>query len=98
MTRSKASTAKLSALLFGSSTPPTITNQLVGRALSDSSPRPRAARTCRLTDEEIALYDALAENESASQVMNEPALRVIASELVAKVLQQAEALSADWAA
>jgi hypothetical protein len=30
--------------------------------------------------------------------MGEPALRVIASELVAKVLQQAEALSAEWAA
>ena len=94
-----------------------------------------------LTDEEIAFYDALAENESARQVMGEPALRVIAHELVAsiksnvsvdwihrepararmrvlvkrllrkygyppdlqdaavqKVLQQAEALSADWAA
>ena len=51
-----------------------------------------------LTDEEIALFDALVENESARQVMNEPALRVIASELVAKVLQQAEALSAEWAA
>jgi type I restriction enzyme R subunit len=86
-------------------------------------------------------YNALAENESARQVMREPALRVIARELVAsisknvtvdwmhreaararirvlvkrllrkygyppdlqdaavqKVLQQAEALSADWAA
>jgi type I restriction enzyme, R subunit len=94
-----------------------------------------------LTDEEIAFYDALAENESARQVMGEPALRVIATELVKnvksnvsvdwmhreaararmrvlvkrllrkygyppdlqdaavqKVLQQAEALSADWAA
>ena len=51
-----------------------------------------------LTDKEIALYDARAENESARQVMNEPALRVIESELVAKVLQQAEALSAEWAA
>jgi type I restriction enzyme R subunit len=93
-----------------------------------------------LTDEEIAFYDALAENESARQVMGEPALRVIAHELVAvikgnvtidwmhrdsaranirrhvkrllrkygyppdlqdaavqNVLQQAEALSAEWA-
>ena len=105
----------------------------------------RAARTrgeeSGLTDEEIAFYDALAENESARQVMGEPALRVIAHELVSslkssvtvdwmhreaararirvsvkrllrkygyppdlqdaavqKVLQQAEALSADWAA
>jgi type I restriction enzyme R subunit len=94
-----------------------------------------------LSDEEIAFHDALAENESARRVMGEPALRVIAHELVAsirknitvdwmhreaararmrvlvkrllrkygyppdlqdaavqKVLQQAEALSADWAA
>ncbi len=92
-------------------------------------------------DEEIAFYDALAENESARQVMGEPALRVIAHELVTviksnvtvdwmhrdsaranirrhvkrllrkygyppdlqdaavqNVLQQAEALSAEWAA
>jgi type I restriction enzyme, R subunit len=35
-----------------------------------------------LTDEEIAFYDALAENESARQVMGEPTLRVIAHELV----------------
>lgn len=94
-----------------------------------------------LSDEEIAFYDALAENESARQVMGEPALRVIAHELVQaiksnvtvdwmhrqsaranirrhvkrllrkygyppdlqdaavqNVLQQAEALSAEWAA
>jgi type I restriction enzyme R subunit len=94
-----------------------------------------------LSDEEIAFYDALAVNESARQMMGEPALRVIAHELVASikgsvtvdwmhreaararirvlvkrilrkygyppdlqdvavqtVLQQAEALSADWAA
>ena len=93
-----------------------------------------------LSDEEIAFYDALAENESAREVMGEPALRVIAHELVAgdqgqrlsgldapesaranirrhvkrllrkygyppdlqdaavqNVLQQAEALSAEWA-
>jgi type I restriction enzyme R subunit len=94
-----------------------------------------------LSDEEIAFYDALAENESARQLMGEPALRVIAHELVQtikanvtvdwmhrqsaranirrhvtrplrkygyppdlqdaavqNVLQQAEALSAEWAA
>jgi type I restriction enzyme R subunit len=94
-----------------------------------------------LSPEEIAFYDALAENESARQVMGEPALRVIAHELVTvikgnvsvdwmhkestrarirvhvkrllrkygyppdlqdaavqNVLQQAEALSAEWAA
>ena len=93
-----------------------------------------------LSDKEIAFYDALAQNESARDVMGEPALRVIAHELVMSlkgsvtvdwmhrdaawarmwvlvkrilrkygyppdlqdaavqtVLQQAEALSADWA-
>jgi type I restriction enzyme, R subunit len=35
-----------------------------------------------LTDEEIAFYDALAENERARQVMGEPTQRVIAHELV----------------
>ena len=35
-----------------------------------------------LSDEEIAFYDALAENESAREAMGEPALRVIAHELV----------------
>ena len=105
----------------------------------------RAARArgeeAGLSDEEIAFYDALAENESARQLMGEPALRVIAHELVTiirgnmtvdwmhrdsaranirrlvkrllrkygyppdlqdaavqNVLQQAEALSAEWAA
>jgi len=94
-----------------------------------------------LSDEEIAFYDALAENDSAREAMGEPALRVIAHELVQvikgnvstdwmhrasararirvhvkrllrkygyppdlqdaavqNVLQQAEALSAEWAA
>jgi type I restriction enzyme, R subunit len=38
-----------------------------------------------LSDEKSAFYDALAENESARQVMGEPALRVIAQELVASI-------------
>jgi len=94
-----------------------------------------------LSDEEIAFYDALADNESARDLIGEPALRLIAHELVGslksgvtvdwthqasararmrvlvkrilrkygyppdlqdaavqKVLQQAEALSEQWAA
>jgi Domain of unknown function (DUF3387) len=46
-----------------------------------------------LRDEEIAFYDALAENESARQVMGEPALRVIAAELVASVKGN---VTVDW--
>src|SRR5262249_60409132 len=46
-----------------------------------------------LTDGEIAFYDALAENESARQVMGEPALRVIAHELVAGIKGN---VTVDW--
>lgn len=38
-----------------------------------------------LSDEEIAFYDALAENESARDIMGEPKLRVIAHQLVADI-------------
>ena len=46
-----------------------------------------------LSDDEIAFYDALAENESARTVMGEPALRVIAHELVRSVKGN---ISVDW--
>ena len=46
-----------------------------------------------LTDEEVAFYDALAENESARQVMGEPKLRVIAHELVTSIK---DSVSVDW--
>jgi type I restriction enzyme R subunit len=46
-----------------------------------------------LTEEEIAFYDALAENESATQVMGEPALRAIAAELVKSIKSN---VSVDW--
>jgi type I restriction enzyme, R subunit len=57
----------------------------------------RAARSrgeeTGLTAEEIAFYDALAENESARQVMGEPTLRVIAQELVTVIKGN---VSVDW--
>jgi len=117
-----------------------VIEELIKLAKDIRAARARGEET-GLTDEEIAFYDALAENESARQVMGEPALRVIAHELVTsiksnvsvdwmhreaararmrvlvkrllrkygyppdlqdaavqKVLQQAEALSGDWAA
>jgi type I restriction enzyme R subunit len=46
-----------------------------------------------LSDEEIAFYDALAENESALSVMGEPQLRVIAHELVASIKNT---VTVDW--
>ena len=57
----------------------------------------RAARArgeeAGLSDEEVAFYDALAENESARQAMGESALRVIALELVRSIKAN---VSVDW--
>jgi type I restriction enzyme R subunit len=57
----------------------------------------RAARSrgeeIGLSDEEIAFYDALAENDSAREAMGEPALRVIAHELVSSIKGN---ISVDW--
>lgn len=47
-----------------------------------------------LSDEEIAFYDALAENESAVQAMGDDKLRVIAHELLVSLRQN---VSVDWA-
>jgi type I restriction enzyme R subunit len=46
-----------------------------------------------LSDEEIAFYDALAENESAREVMGEPKLRVIAHDLVTSIKGS---VTVDW--
>ena len=46
-----------------------------------------------LTDDEVAFYDALADDESARTQMGEEALRVIAHELVEAVRRHA---GADW--
>ncbi len=47
-----------------------------------------------LSDEEIAFYDALAENESAVEVMGDDKLRVIAHELLVSLRDN---VSVDWA-
>ena len=47
-----------------------------------------------LSDEEIAFYDALAENESAVEVMGDDKLRLIAHELLASLREN---VSVDWA-
>jgi type I restriction enzyme R subunit len=46
-----------------------------------------------LSDEEIAFYDALAQNGSAHEVMGEPKLRVISHELVTSVKNT---VTVDW--
>lgn len=144
VTQSKAFSERLEAAISryhnNALTTAQVLEELIQLAKDIQAARARGEES-GLSDEEIAFYDALAENESARQVMGEPALRVIAHELVAsirknvtvdwmhreaararirvlvkrllrkygyppdlqdaavqKVLQQAEALSADWAA
>jgi type I restriction enzyme R subunit len=46
-----------------------------------------------LSDEEIAFYDALAQNGSAKDIMGDPALRLIAHELVVSIRGK---LPTDW--
>jgi type I restriction enzyme, R subunit len=47
-----------------------------------------------LNEDEIAFYDALADNQSARDLMGEPALRVIAHELVQDIRRN---ITVDWA-
>ena len=145
VTQSKAFSERLEAAIAryhaNAITTAQVLEELIQLAKDIRAARARGEET-GLSDEEIAFYDALAENESARQVMGEPALRVIAHELVTShqgqrhrrldapglgararsgvlvkrllrkygyppdlqdaavqnVLQQAEALSAEWAA
>jgi type I restriction enzyme, R subunit len=144
VTQSKAFTERLEAAIAryhaNALTTAQVLEELIALAKDIRAARSRGGEK-NLTDEEVAFYDALAENESARQVMGEPTLRVIAQELVAvikgnvsvdwmhrdsaranirrhvkrllrkygyppdlqdaavqNVLQQAEALSAEWAA
>jgi len=46
-----------------------------------------------LTDEEVAFYDALADNESAKEVLGDETLKTIARELVETVRKN---VSIDW--
>jgi type I restriction enzyme, R subunit len=58
-----------------------VLEELIQLAKDIRAARARGEET-GLSDEEIAFYDALAENDSAREAMGEPALRVIAHELV----------------
>ena len=69
-----------------------ILEELIQLAKDIRAARARGEET-GLSDEEIAFYDALAENESARQVMGEPTLRVIAHELVTVIKNN---VSVDW--
>jgi type I restriction enzyme R subunit len=57
-----------------------VLEELIQLAKDIRAARARGEET-GLSEDEIAFYDALAENESARQVMGEPTLRVIAMNL-----------------
>ena len=69
-----------------------VLEELIQLAKDIRAARARGEET-GLSDEEIAFYDALAENESAREAMGEPALRVIAHELVTVVKSN---VTVDW--
>ena len=69
-----------------------VLEELIALAKDIRAARERGEET-GLSDEEIAFYDALAENESARDLMGEPQLRLIAHELVEKIRGN---LSVDW--
>ena len=56
-------------------------------------PRPSAAKTLGLNDDEVAFYDALAANESAVKAMGNDELKAIAAELIRQVRKS---VTIDW--
>jgi len=96
VTQSKAFTERLEAAIAryhsNALTTAEVLEQLIQLAKEIREARQRGEES-GLTDEEIAFYDALAENGSAREAMGEPALRVIAHELVGLVRENA---TVDW--
>ncbi len=70
-----------------------VLQELIGLAKDIRSARQRGEES-GLSDEEIAFYDALAENESAIQIMGDDKLRVIAHELLVSLREN---VTVDWA-
>ena len=69
-----------------------ILEELIQLAKDIRAARQRGEET-GLNEDEIAFYDALAENGSAREVMGEPQLRVIAHELMTSIRSN---LTVDW--
>ena len=96
VTQSRAFSERLEAAIaryhLNALTTAQVLDELIQLARDIRAARSRGAET-GLTDEEIAFYDALAENASAREAMGEPALRVIATELVKNVKGS---VSTDW--
>lgn len=96
VTQSRAFTERLEAAIAryhaNAITTAQVLEELIQLAKDIRAARVRGEET-GLSDDEIAFYDALAENESARQAMGEPALRVIAHELVTNIKAS---VSVDW--
>jgi type I restriction enzyme, R subunit len=96
VTQSKGFTERLEAAIaryhLNAITTAQVLDELIKLAKDIRAARARGEES-GLTDDEIAFYDALAENDSARQAMGEPALRVIAHELVTVIKNN---LSTDW--
>jgi type I restriction enzyme R subunit len=96
VTQSKAFTERLEAAIAryhaNALTTAQVLEELIQLAKDIKAARSRG-EDVGLSDEEIAFYDALAENESARTAMGEPALRVIAQELVNSVRSN---VTVDW--
>jgi len=69
-----------------------VLEELIALAGDIRAARQRGAET-GLSDDEIAFYDALADNESARQIMGEPELRRIAYELTQTIREK---VTVDW--
>ncbi len=70
-----------------------VLQELIGLAKDIRTARQRGEES-GLSEEEIAFYDALAENESAIQVMGDDKLKVIAHELLVSLREN---VTVDWA-
>ena len=96
VTQSRAFTERLESAIAryhaNALTTAEVLDELIRLAMEIREARQRGEES-GLSDEEIAFYDALAENESAREAMGEPALRVIAHELVTLVRGNA---TVDW--
>ncbi len=94
--QSKAFTERLEAAIAryhaNALTTAQVLEELIQLAKDIQAARARGEET-GLTEEEIAFYDALAQNDSARAVMGETALRVIATELVNSVRSN---VTTDW--
>ena len=94
--QSKAFTERLEAAIAryhaNAITTVQVLEELIQLAKDIRAARARGEET-GLSAEEIAFYDALAENQSAREVMGEPKLRVIAHELLMSLKGN---VSVDW--